>query len=119
MSSPAEEPCPTADGVGRVEDCRWGSSGEEGEDDLSSDDEEDVVPFGLGSPMTGVTFADGAGDFDDSPATEDSDDSGEVAATPPAGLLSLLCPAPWQPRRRSESQHLQAPARCLRRAAWL
>jgi hypothetical protein len=45
MSSPAEEPCPTADGVGRVEDCRWGSSGEEGEDDLSSDDEEDVVPF--------------------------------------------------------------------------
>ena len=49
MSSPAEEPCPTADGVGRVEDCRWGSSGEEGEDDLSSDDEEDVVPFGLGS----------------------------------------------------------------------
>ena len=52
MSSPAEEPCPTADGVGRVEDCRWGSSGEEGEDDLSSDDEEDVVPFGLGSPMT-------------------------------------------------------------------
>ena len=63
MSSPAEEPCPTADGVGRVEDCRWGSSGEEGEDDLSSDDEEDVVPFGLGSPMTGVTFADGAGDF--------------------------------------------------------
>ena len=49
MSSPAEEPCPTADGAGRVEDCRWGSSGEEGEDDLSSDDEEDVVPFGLGS----------------------------------------------------------------------
>jgi hypothetical protein len=63
-----------------VEDCRWGSSGEEGEDDLSSDDEEDVVPFGLGSPMTGVTFADGAGDFDDSPATEDSDDSGEEDA---------------------------------------
>ena len=80
MSSPAEEPCPTADGAGRVEDCRWGSSGEEGEDDLSSDDDEDVVPFGLGSPMTGVTFADGAGDFDDSPATEDSDDSGEEDA---------------------------------------
>ena len=108
MSSPAEEPCPTADGVGRVEDCRWGSSGEEGEDDLSSDDDEDVVPFGLGSPMTGVTFADGAGDFDDSPATEDSVDSGEEDAgmyddDPRAAGRTLIRRSPLPSRRRSQA----------------